>query len=92
MKPSAAVLFGLALGLAACDDRPKQWDAFVYPDFEGSYDYERIAGFKSLELCRQAATNRIAQLPHPDQAQYECGYMCRHEPGMDAYICKETKE
>ena len=81
-----------ALLLAGCDDRPKHWNAYVYPDFEGSEKYETIAGFKSLEYCRWAATKRIEQLPTPDKADYECGYMCRYDPQMQMNICKETKK
>ena len=81
----AGLLFG-------CDSRPRQWDAFIYPDFEGAHDYETIRGFKSFELCRDAAQNRIQQLPEPSRAQYECGYKCEYRPGMDINICKETRD
>lgn len=78
--------------LAGCDDRPRQWDAFVYRDFERSDAYEKIAGFKSFKLCQAAATDRIRSLPQPDQAAFECGYMCRYDPNMKINVCKETRD
>lgn len=92
MKSIAPSIALLALGLAACDDRPKHWNAYVYPDFEGSEEYETIAGFKSLEYCRWTATKRIEQLRQPEKADYECGYMCRYDPQMQINVCKETKK
>ena len=85
------MLAGL-LTVLGCDDRPRQWDAFVYPDAEGSEFYETIEGFRSFELCRQAALNRIGQLKMQDKAAYECGYRCRHDPQMKIHICKETRD
>lgn len=81
-----------ALLLAGCDDRPKRWDAFVYPDFNGSETFETLVGFKTFEQCQSAAINRIAQLPTPEKADYECGYMCRYDPQMQLNVCKETKK
>lgn len=88
MRPALLLL----LLLAGCNQRPRQWDAFVYPDFEGSDAYEKIAGFKSFELCQSAALTRIRQLPDANKAAYECGYMCRYEPDMKINVCKETRD
>jgi hypothetical protein len=78
--------------IAGCDDRPRQWDAFVYPDMEGSESHETIAGFKTFELCRSAALARIAQLPNPTEAGYDCGYMCGYNPRSQSRVCKETRD
>ena len=40
----------------------REWDAFVYADFEGSQNFERISGVKIFELCQQAAMDRIRTL------------------------------
>jgi hypothetical protein len=84
-------LLVVAVGLASCDDRPRQWDAFVYPDFEGSQAFERIEGFRSLELCRKAATGRIQQLKEPGKAAYECGYRCAYNAGWKTHVCAKTE-
>lgn len=81
----------LLLGLAACDDRPRQWDAFIYPDFESSQAFERIDGFRSLELCRKAATDRIHNLKDPEKASYECGYRCGYDASWQTNICAKTE-
>jgi hypothetical protein len=53
--------------LSACSDTPGQWASIVYPDgFETTYR------FKSESMCRQAAEERIAALPDPAHAAYEC--------------------
>ena len=83
---------GLTLAIVACDDRPRQWDAFIYPDSEGSEKFVRISGFKTFELCRDAATDRIQSFPEPEKAAYECGYMCRFEPTYGMNVCKETRD
>lgn len=84
------LVLALGLALVACDDRPRQWDAFVYPDSEGSDAYETIEGFRSLELCRKAAENRIRQLKEPEKADYECGYQCRFDPDWGISVCAKT--
>ena len=81
------------LVLAGCDNRPKQWDAFVYPDRNNLAVQEKIAGFKSFKLCQQAAINRLRTLPDPDGGDYECGYMCGPSPDFPGLnLCKETRK
>jgi hypothetical protein len=70
----------------------REWDAFVYADFEGSQNFERISGVKIFELCQQAAMDRIRTLTAPDKTDYECAYMCRFEPAYGANVCKEPKK
>lgn len=65
----------------------------VYPDAENLERYIRLPGFKSFELCQQAAINVLRSQPDPDAGTYECGYMCGPSsdyPGMT--ICKETRD
>jgi hypothetical protein len=84
---------GLLLLLVGCEDQPQQWDAFVYPDTNHRYKFEKIAGFKSFELCHQAAINKLRTLPNPNGGDFECGYMCGPDyrnPGMN--VCKETRK
>lgn len=77
----------------SCDDRPRQWDAFVYPDRNDLSISETIAGFKTFELCQRAAINRLRSLPDPDDGDYECGYMCEARPDLGGInVCKETRK
>ena len=87
-----ALMVLVVLALASCDDRPNQWDAFIYSNDPSNDPLERIEGFKSFELCQKAAISRIKSLPDPSSAYYECGYKCRFEPKYDMSICKETRD
>ena len=89
MRSLAVLLFALS---TACDDRPKQWDAFVYPNAANLAVYERIAGFKSFELCQQAAIDRLRRETDPDGGDYECGYKCEPHPELGGFVCEETRK
>lgn len=85
-------LLALFLVLGGCDSRPRQWDAFIYPDAQ-SDDVNRINGFKSFELCQAAAQDQIARLPEPQKASYACGYMCGPNPDHpEIETCKEKRK
>jgi len=60
------------LALAACDDTPGQWASIVYPDASDRGRFETIYRFRNQAMCRQAAGERIAALPDPSMAAYEC--------------------
>ena len=82
-----------AVALAGCDDRPDQWDAYIYPDRYDLSEHEVLKGFKTFDLCQQAAIVRLRSLPDPSEGDYECGYKCGP---MDEYggmtICKEARK
>ena len=67
-------LVAALLILAACDNRPDQWDAYIYQDVDNMEAVEMIRGFKSFELCQQAAIDRLQS--QPGNGDYECGYKC----------------
>ena len=52
-----------------------------------------LKGFKTFDLCQQAAIVRLRSLPDPSEGDYECGYKCGP---MDEYggmtICKEARK
>ena len=86
----------LALGLAillvagGCDDRPDQWDAFVYPGDDLFLHY-RISGFQTFEHCQAAAVERLRSERPDGGGDYECGYKCAlDETGLN--ICEETRK
>jgi hypothetical protein len=60
------------LTLAACYDAPGQWASIVYPDASDRGRFDTTYRFKSESTCRQAAKERIAALPDPSKAAYEC--------------------
>ncbi len=73
MTPRASPLVAYAfLALAACDDTPGQWASIVYPDAADRSRFETTYRFKSESMCRQAAKERIATLPDPAKAAFEC--------------------
>lgn len=72
MTRPAALLLLLALLLAACDDTPGQWSAYVYPDARDRSHWTRTDRFKSESMCACAAEESIASLPDPKKAAYKC--------------------
>lgn len=79
--------------LAGCDSRPDQWDAFIYPDAADLSDFERIAGFKSFELCQRAAIDRMRSIQVESGGDYECGHKCEADPAIGGLnVCKETRK
>ncbi len=62
---------GPLLLLAACDQRPNQWDAFVYQSADDLKRHIEMRGFKTFEQCQQAAINVLRSMPEPDAGDYE---------------------
>ena len=87
-RVATALLFLLLIG---CDDRPAQWDAYITYREEPERA-EIIAGFKSFELCRAAAIQRLEAEKATETGHYECGYKCGFEPEYGMKVCKETRE
>lgn len=78
--------------LAGCDDRPDQWDAVIYPG-DDLIEFERIRGFKSFELCREAALDRLARLRPDGGGSFECGHKCEPYGSVgDLEVCEETRD
>lgn len=97
MKPVEAKVIWelalLALATTACDRRPDQWDAFVYPDRNDLTKHEEIAGFKTFELCQEAALDRLRTMAAPDGGDYECGYKCEARADLNGInVCEETRK
>lgn len=91
MIKGKGTLAGLAFfAFAACDGRPEQWDAFIYTG-DDLLTNETIRGFKTFELCQQAAIDRLRSERPDGGGDYECGYKC--EPsGYGGNICEETRK
>lgn len=82
----------LVLFLSACDSRPEQWDAYVYPG-DDLLQHETIRGFKTFEHCQQAAIDRLRQIRTDGGGDYECGYKCgpsKEYNGLN--LCEETRK
>lgn len=88
---STQVLVVLSMLLAACDDRPAQWDAFI-TYHEDPEHTEVIVGFKTLELCRAAALQRLEAAKATETGYFECGYKCEFKPEYKMNICKATRD
>lgn len=86
----ALVLFGI-LALTGCDERPRQWDAYISPHGDGEGEYV-TRGFKTFELCQTASMEALGRSGDPN-GYYECGYRCGPTddyPGAD--LCAETRD
>ena len=82
----------LLLLLCGCDNRPDQWDAFIYTG-DDLLTNETIRGFKSFELCQQAAIDRLRDERPDGGGDYECGYRCGpSEQYGGINVCKETRK
>lgn len=89
---SALIAASAAALLVGCDDRPAQWDAFVYPG-DDLLTHEEIRGFVSFEYCQEAAQQRLRSLRPDGGGDYECGYRCGPlAPGSTTRPCKETRK
>ena len=81
------------LVLAGCDDRPDQWDAFLYNESDdGSITEYTIRGFKTFELCKQAAQRELLMHGKGPVQDYECGFKCEYQPRLGGNLCKETRK
>lgn len=89
---SALIAASAAALLVGCDERPAQWDAFVYAG-DDLLTHEEIRGFVSFELCQEAAQQRLRSLRPDGGGDYECGYRCGPlAPGSTTRLCKETRK
>ena len=78
--------------LAACDQRPRTWQAFVYPDRSDLNRVVEMGSFKTFEQCQQAAINSLRTLGVADIGDYECGYRCGPSERYGGInVCKETR-
>lgn len=77
--------------LSGCDDRPKQWDAYITYS-ETPERSEVIEGFKTFELCRAASLARIEAEGAATTGYFECGYKCGFKPEYGMKICKESRD
>ena len=90
MQTRPLPLVAALLILTGCDDRPDQWDAFIYPNENDLTVNETIRGFKTFDLCRRAAIDRLKSLP--GDGDFECGYKCGPVSKYgDMNLCKETR-
>jgi hypothetical protein len=84
----------LGVTTAGCDDRPDQWDAYIYsPSDDGSINEFTIKGFKSFELCQAAAQGELLRHGRGEGQDYECGYKCgplAEYGGLN--VCEETRK
>ena len=89
MKVQIIVALSLTALLSGCGG--DEWDAFVYPG-DDMFEYEVIRGFKTLDLCRDAATQRLAALRPDGGGNYECGNRCEVSNFEDLNVCEETSK
>ncbi len=89
-----AFMLSLVLMLAACDSRPNEWNAYVYPDSSRKDREFILRGFATYEACRVAAKEVLVWFEAEDTTgTYECGFKCGPYNGLaDLDVCKETKE
>ena len=79
----------LAFLFFAAYNTDNNWDGFVYPNKNDLFNDIHIGTFKSLEICRQIATDLIdsnlQRFPNPD---YECGKNCKGD--SRPFVCEVT--
>ena len=79
-------------GLAGCDKRPNEWNAYVYP--RGiSGDHFIVRGFATYQACETASHQLLGWMNQQHgTSEFECGYKCGPLNGeVDLDICKETQ-
>jgi hypothetical protein len=80
------------LALTACDDRPRTWKAFVYPNVERMDRFVTIGGFKDFDSCQVAAIDTLYRAGASRSGDYVCGYRCGFSPEYGLEICKEKRK
>lgn len=89
----ALSIAALAALVASCDDRPRTWQAYVYPDRNDLTQVLEMGSFKTFEQCQQAAINSLRTLGLADAGDYECGYRCGPDERYGGInVCKETRK
>jgi len=87
------ILIAVCFSLAACDQRPKLWQAFVYPDANALTRVVEMGSFETFEQCQQAAIEGLRTLGLAEVGDYECGYRCRRQERYGGVnVCKETRQ
>lgn len=77
--------------VAGCNNRPDQWDAFIYPG-DDLMAVDTVRGFKTFELCQEAAIDRLRDVRPDGGGSYECGHKCEYRADIDINVCKETRK
>jgi len=81
------------ISLAACDQRPETWQAYVYPDGNDLTQVVEMGSFKTFEQCQEAAINGLRTLGLAEVGDYECGYRCGPSERYGGInVCKETRQ
>ena len=86
-----ALLATTLVALAACDERPKDWTAYVLPNPDRMESGVHIRGLKDFETCRRAAIDVMVKLGGADVGIFECGYDCHYSRSYRTQICKEMR-
>ena len=84
--PAAITIAFFCFTLTSCNN--EKWTGFFYPDKNDLTVDEEFGEYSSLEACRQAANNKMA---NNDNADYECGLNCDKSKGKP-YICEKTED
>lgn len=95
MRAAKTSLLAIAFAAtSACDNRPDNWTAFIYPEGADIGDYFAMTGFESFEHCQEAAISAIRGFGRAAVADYECGYKCGGSSGLGGgtTVCKETRK
>lgn len=87
-----SLVLGVSLACGACDNRPDQWDAFIYPDRDNLSLHYQIRGFKTFEHCQEAAQSDLDRRGWAEAGDYECGYKCGPHEGFSGMLCEETRK
>lgn len=86
-------VIGILLGIAACDQRPSTWQAYIYPDASDLTRVVEMGSFKTFEECQTAAIGGLRALGLAGVGDYECGYRCGpSEKYGGINVCKETRK
>jgi hypothetical protein len=76
---------------AATGCKPDAWQGFVYPNRSDLSRHQSIGPFRSLEECRAASLDRLAQLNAIYRGDFECGLNCKPSESMSGLnVCEET--
>lgn len=79
------------LAVEACDDRPRTWKSFVYPN-AANMDYViSTDGFQDFESCQMSAVDTLHDMGAAS-GDFACGYRCGLQAGSGVEVCKEKRK
>ncbi len=82
----------LLSGCFGGDANDKEWTSLIYPDKTNSKRNKKNGIYNTLEECKKASLEELANLGLKDKGDYKCGLNCNYHEGMKLDICEQMSK